>query len=125
MRAVLGLVGLLAVLAIGYYIFTAQVAPVAGGGPPAQQMDLVAVKTDLLGLARCEQLYLAANASYGSMEQLRQAGNLNPFPGDSHRGYVYDVEIDGGAHFRITAKPVDATRTELPTLSIDERMKIF
>lgn len=125
MRAVLGFVGLLAVLAAGYYIFMAQVAPVESGGPPLQQMNLVAVKTDLLSLARCEQIFLATNGSYGSIEQLRQAGNLNPFPGANHRGYLYEIEIDGGSHFRITAKPVDPTGTELPTLTIDERMKIF
>jgi hypothetical protein len=124
MRAALGLIGLLAVLAVGYYIFTAQVAPVVNGGSPVQQMDLVAVKSDLLSLAQCERFYLATNGSYGTIEQLRQAGSLNPFPGDNHRGYVYEVEIKGGAHFRITAKPVDPAKGELPTLSIDETMKI-
>jgi len=124
MRATLGLIALLAVLAVGYYIFRAQVAPVVSGGSPVQQMDLVAVRSDLLSLAQCERFYLATNGRYGSMEQLRQAGNLNPFPGDNHPGYVYEVEINGVAHFRITARPVDSARGELPTLSIDETMRI-
>ena len=124
MRAALGLVGLLAVLGIGYYLFTVQVAPVAREGASLQRIDLVAVRSDLVSLAQCERFYLARNGSYGSMEQLRQSGDLNPFPGDNHRGYVYEIEVDGAAHFRITAKTADPSADKPATLSIDETMKI-
>jgi hypothetical protein len=123
MKAVFGLAGLLAALAIGYYIYTSQVTQVAEQGSQAPLIDLVAVKSDLLGLAQSERFYLATTGSYGSMDQLRKAGNLNPFPGDARRGYTYEVEFENAAHFRITAKPSDPGRG-LPTLSIDETMQI-
>jgi hypothetical protein len=124
MRALCGIVGLLAVLGIGWHLYSLQVAPVVKGGAPASLINTVGVKNDLLSLAQCERFYLAAHGRYGDMEQLRQAGDLNPFPGDNHRGYDYEIEIEGAAHFRITAKPADPAQADLPTLSIDETMQI-
>ena len=123
MKSILGLVGLLVVLAIGYYIYSAQVRQLAGV-PPAQQLNLFTIKRDLLSLAQSERLYLAANGSYGSLEQLRESGNVNPFPGENRQGYIYVAEVDGASHFRITAKPSNSVKADLPVLSIDETMRI-
>ncbi|MBZ5498773.1 MAG: hypothetical protein LAP85_20435 [Acidobacteriia bacterium] len=124
MRSIMGMIGLLAVLVVGYFIYSAQVQRGASDKPVAELIDLVAVRSDLLSLGRSEKLYLATNGSYASLDQLRQSGNTNPFPEGSRRGYVYEAEVDGAAHFRITAKPMDSSRTDLPTLSIDETMRI-
>jgi hypothetical protein len=124
MRATLGFVGLLAVLGTGYYFYTLQL-PVAGGKPPLGQIDSVRVRNELLGLAQAERLYLAMNGSYGTLEQLSQSGNVSVVPGETSHGYSYEVEIDGSQHFRIVARPSPSAGTDLPTLSIDERMQVM
>jgi hypothetical protein len=123
MRAALGMVGLLMVLAIGYAIYSTQIQRVTDGKPAIQHINLVAVKSDLLSLAQSERLYLAANASYASLEDLRRSGISNSFPED-RLGYRYAAEVDGAAHFRIIASPKDSSRADLPVLSIDETMQI-
>ena len=124
MRALFGIVGLVAVLGVGWYIYSLEAVPAEPGGTPVALIDTVGIKNDLLGLAQCERYYLAAHGRYGDMDQLRQAGDLNPFPGDNRRGWDYEIETEGAAHFRVTAKPSDPLRSELPTLSIDETMRI-
>jgi hypothetical protein len=119
MRAALGMVGLLIVLAIGYFIYSAQIGGETKSRTLVQQPDLVAVKGRLLSLGQSERLYLAANGSYATLEQLQQPD----ITGD-RGGYVFTAEVDGAAHFRITAKPADSSNADLPTLSIDETMQI-
>lgn len=121
MRA-FGMIGLLAVLAVGYYIYSAQIRQTPDHTPPARQINRVAVRQDLLSLAEAERIYMATHGRYAGLEELRRSGEVNPLPA-GRQGYVYEDEVDGAAHFRITAKPVDDS-SELPTLSIDETMQI-
>ncbi len=122
MRATFGMIGLLSVLATGYYLYSSYIRQERGGTPPVQQIDLVRVRGDLISLAQAERLYLAANGCYGTLEQLRQSGHISAIPEEGRNGkYRYEVETDGAAHFRITANPAAAG---LPTLSIDETMQI-
>jgi hypothetical protein len=124
MRAALGMAGLLIALAIGYFIYSAQIRSVTSDKPLAQQMNLVAVRSDLLSLGQAERLYLASNGSYATLEQLRQSNMMNAVPEGNRSGYRYSVEIDGSTHFRITASPTDSSRADLPALSIDETLQI-
>jgi Tfp pilus assembly protein PilE len=118
-----GMIGLLTVLAIGYYTYSTQIRQLTNGRPVAQQINLAAVKSDLLSIAQSERYYLATNGSFATLEQLRESGNVSSIP-ENRRGYVYVAEVTGVAHFRIIAKPADSSRTDLPTLSIDETMQI-
>ena len=124
MRATLGLVGLLITLGIGYFIYSIQIQAVTDDKPLAQQTDLMAVRRDLLSLGQAERLYLATNGSYATIEQLQHFKMMNTFPEGNRRGYEYTAEVDGAAHFCITATPTDSSRADLPTLSIDETMQI-
>ena len=90
--------GNLAVLAIGYYIYSAQIGKATNGSPVAQQIDLVAIKSDLLSIAQSERYYLATYGSYATLEQLRQSGNVSSLP-ENRRGYVYGAEVDGVCAF--------------------------
>ncbi len=124
MRATLGMVGLLIVLGIGCFIYSTQIQGVTNGKPLAKQTNLVAVKRDLLSLGQSQRLYLAANGSYATLEQLRNSNVISTFPEGNPWGYEYITEVDGAKHFRITARPTDSYRADLPTLSIDETMQI-
>ncbi len=119
MRAALGMAGLLIVLAIGYFIYSAQIGGETKSRTLVQQPDLVAVKGHLLSLGQSERLYLAANGSYATLEQLQQQESIS-----NRWGYAFTAEVDGAVHFRITARPADSLMADLPTLSIDETMQI-
>jgi len=124
MRASGGILGLLVVVGIVYFIYESQYAKGPGGaGPPKQQIDVVGIKSDLLGLAQSQRLYLARNGSYATLDQLERDG-FTSVSGTARRGYSYEEEVDGGRHFRISAKPSDPLKQGWPTLSIDESMQI-
>jgi hypothetical protein len=124
MRAALGLAGLLVVLLTGYLIYSSQIRQISGGKPLTHQIDFVAVRGDLLSLGQAERLYYATNGGYAGLEELRRSNITNSFRDDGRSGYRYTVEVEGNAHFHITASPIDSSRTDLPTLSIDETMRI-
>ncbi len=124
MRAALSLAGLLIVLGIGYAIYSSQIQHFSNERPVKQQIDVVGIKTDLLSLAQAERLYLAANGSYATLDRLQHSNMMNSFPAGKRAGYTYSAEVDGAEHFQITASPTDVSRTDLPTLSIDETMQI-
>jgi|WetSurSiteA1Bulk_404760.scaffolds.fasta_scaffold05752_4 hypothetical protein len=124
MKATFGMVGLLIVLGIGYFIYSSQIRHATNGKPLAQQIDFVAVRSDLLSLGQAERLYLAANGSYATLEQLRHSKVMSSIPKGNRSGYRYSIEVDGAAHFQITASPTDSSGADLPILSIDETMQI-
>jgi Tfp pilus assembly protein PilE len=122
-RKVGGLVGVVIVLGIGYYIVKTQLQHLAGGAPPQQVIDVAGVKADLLAIAQAERIYLANHGSFASLDQLQQEGSLS-FSGSSHRGYSYAADVDDGQHFKITAAPSDPAKRGWPTLAIDEAMQV-
>jgi flagellin-like protein len=122
MRAISGILGLVLVLAIVYFVYRMQISKDGGNPPPKQQIDLTAVRSDLLSLAQAERRYFATNGTYATLEQLQQTGTIH-FPGTGRRGYTYAIETGDAEHFRITAKPSDPTRIDWQTISIDETMQ--
>ncbi len=123
MRSVVGILGLVLVAAIVYCLYSAQFGRIEGEMPPARQIDLVGVHSDLISLAQSERIFLATNGVYGSLEQLQRSGSTG-LTKSSRRGYLYKAEIDGARHFRIVATPADPSALEQPVLSIDETMQI-
>jgi hypothetical protein len=119
-----GMIGMLAALAAGYYLYSVQTARMTGGQrPQVEQIDLTRVRTDLLSFAQAERYYLAANGNYGTIEQLQDSSAMANLPRGSRRGYTYTAEIDGAKHFVITATPEAAT-AGLPVISVDETLTI-
>lgn len=119
-----GLLGLVMVLAIGYFIFKTEMSQgPAGGAPPREVIDTAGVQQDLLAVGQAERMYMASHGSYASLDQLQQEGTLT-FSGANRRGYNYTAEIDDGQHFRVTAAPSDPAKKDWPTLSIDETMQV-
>ena len=124
MKAAFSLGGLVVALGIVYFLYKAQLPEGSvGAKAPIEQIDLTGVKTDLLGLAQSERLYLASNATYANLDQLQQTGAVT-FSGTKRRGYHYAIEVDAGRHFKITATPADPAKVGWPVLTIDETMQI-
>jgi hypothetical protein len=124
MRAALGFSGLLIVLLIGYLIYSSQIRQISDDKPLARQADFVAVRADLLSLGQAERLYYATNGRYASLEELQRSNTTSSFPVSGRSRYQYTAEVEGDAHFRIIASPIDSSRNDLPILSIDETMQI-
>jgi hypothetical protein len=125
MRAAFGMAGLLLVLLIGYLIYSSQIREIGDGKTLVRQINLTAVRSDLLSLAQAEKLHCATNGSYVTLEELRRSNVLNSIPEAGRSGYQYTAEVDGAAHFLIKASPMDSSRGDLPTLSIDETLQIL
>lgn len=124
MRTLFGLAALLIALAIGYAIHTSQLQYVSNDRPLKQHIDLAGVQSDVMALAQAERLYMAANGVYATLEQLRRSGVMNFIPSGSRAGYYYSIEVDGSAHFRITARPEDPSQEGMPVFSVDETMQL-
>ncbi|MGO8788211.1 MAG: type IV pilin protein [Terriglobia bacterium] len=124
MKAAGSILGLVFVLAIIGFVMKSQYSHgPAGAQPPAETIDVVGVKSDLLAIAQAERLYLANHGSYVSVDELQQDGSIT-FSGANRRGYTYTAELDDGQHFKITATPSDPAKASWPTLSIDESMQV-
>ena len=118
------IVGLVIVGAIIWFVMKSQFTrgPM-GSRPPAETIDVVGVKSDLLAIAQAERMYLATHGSYASVDDLQQDGSMT-FSGTNRRGYNYAAEVDGGQHFKVTARPEDPAKANWPTLTIDETMQV-
>jgi len=124
MKAAAGVLGLVIVLAITWFVIKSQYAGgPAEGKPPLQTIDVVGVKSDLLAIAQAERMYLASHGSYASVDDLQNDGSLS-FSGTGRRGYKYTSDVDDGQHFKITATPDDPAKAGWPTLSIDDTMQV-
>ncbi|HMD84588.1 MAG TPA: hypothetical protein VKO18_07790 [Terriglobia bacterium] len=124
MKAGGAILGLVIVVAIIWFVMKAQFSQgPAGAQPPAETIDVVGVKSDLLAIAQAERLYMASHGSYVSVDELQQDGSIT-FSGANRRGYNYNAEVDDGQHFKITARPSDPAKASWPTLSIDETMQV-
>lgn len=123
MRASLGILGLVVTMAVIYYLYYSQFNRCDGQIPPTRQIDLVGLRAELLSLAQAERYYLAASGRYATLDELRESGQVTVSQAD-RRGYTYEARIEDARHFRITAKPAAPSRSDAPTLSIDETMQI-
>ena len=124
MKAAGSILGLVIALAITWFIIKSQYSQGPGGGqPPAETIDVVGVRSDLLSIAQAEKIYMASHGSYASIDELQQDGSIT-FSGANRRGYNYAAEVDDGQHFKITATPVDPAKARWPTISIDELMQV-
>ncbi len=122
MRA-LGLVGLVIVLGVGYYLFTRSTDTGPGGMASQERIDTIAVRQRLLAIAQTERQYLVTHGSYATLEQLSQDDLL---PGGlEQRGYTFTAVVTGNEHFTITATPTDANKKGWPTLEATERMEVI
>src|SRR5579862_4629467 len=106
MRVAVSLLGLVIVMAVGFWIYRAELVGGAPGGSAStivDQADLAGVKTDLISIGEAERLYLAGHDSYATVEQLQQDG---PAGFSSRHGYNFKIDVAGAQHFEAVATPV-------------------
>src|SRR5271167_4784750 len=121
MRSLGGFIGLLAVLLTGLWIYSkyfTQSSTGTGVIAPTQTIDVVGVKSDLLGIAQAERVYQAQHGSYASMDELVSSGAMTMAkPGRD--GYTYDVETSADS-FRVVAHCPSTTSPGCTNYAVDQ-----
>ena len=120
MRA-FGLIAVVIVLGVGFFIYQRRATDVMQGGSPQEQIDVTAIRQRLLTIAQTDRQYQASNGKYATLEELA-AENLLP-GGTEQRGYSYTAEIRSNG-FTITARPTDPATKDWPTLEVTESMTV-
>lgn len=124
MKAAGSILGLVIVVAIIWVVMKSQYSRgPTGVQTPAETINVVGVKSDLLAIGQAERVYMASHGFYASVDDLQQDGSIT-FSGTNRRGYSYTAELDDGQHFKVTAKPTDPSKAGWPTLSIDDMMQV-
>jgi hypothetical protein len=125
MRAMVGIVALMAVLAAGLFVYRSSISGsgdvTQGTGNVRAAADLTGVKTDLLAIAQAERAHMALNGRYASLQDLHASGELLLDPTRGRPGYTYTVEL-GDQTFTVTAHY--SGQAKMPTVSVDERMQV-
>jgi hypothetical protein len=123
MRSLLGLlaVALIAVLAYKYY-FSQMQSSGTGTATPAQAIDVVGVKNDLLGIAQAERAYQVDHGSYASLDELTTSGALT-MKKTGRDGYTYDVQTSDSS-FRAVAHCPAATTLGCTSFAVDPSMEV-
>ena len=123
MRVAASVLGLVIALAVGNWIYRAELVSGPAGSASAivDQADLAGVETDLMSIGQAERLYLASHESYGRLDELQQAGSISF---QSRHGYNFGVDVDGARHFKATATPSGASRAGWPAYAIDENLQV-
>ncbi len=123
MRSLLGLlaVALIAVLAYKYY-FSQMQSSGTGTATPAQAIDVVGVKNDLLGIAQAERAYQVEHGSYASLDELTTSGALT-MKKTGRDGYTYDVQTSDSS-FRAVAHCPAATTPGCTSFAVDPSMEV-
>jgi len=125
MRSVGNMAGLLVVALIAglvYKFYFSQGGQSAAVAHPAQTINTVGVKNDLLAIAQAERTYQAEHASYASLEELVSSGAM-ALKKAGRDGYTYDVETSAES-FRVTARCPAATSPGCTNYAIDQTMEI-
>ncbi|HET9281150.1 MAG TPA: hypothetical protein VFR24_04230 [Candidatus Angelobacter sp.] len=120
-----GFVTLIAVVAVGAWIYMRQTQSVmtAGTSSPTATVDLMGVRSDLLAIAQAERSHAALQGSYVSIDDLRSQGDLT-MQRNNRGPYTYSAEISDSG-FRIVATWTGPENAGMPkTLSIDQTMQI-
>ena len=117
---IFGLIGVVIVLCVGFFLYQRSVADIPEGSPE-QQIDTVAIRQRLLTIAQTERQYQASNGNYATLEQLA-SDNLLP-GGTEQRGYTFTASVTSTG-FTITATPTADDKEDWPTLEITETMQV-
>ncbi len=125
MRGLGSVLGLLLVVLIGgltYKFYFEKSASVSSASAPAQTIDVMGVKNDLLSIAQAERIYQAEHGAYGSMDDLVSSGALS-LRKSGRDGYTYDVNTSADG-FQIVAQCPAATDPGCASYSIDQTLEI-
>ncbi len=123
MRSLGSIISILVVAVIGLlvYKFYFTQSSSTGAATPAQTINVVGVKNDLLAIAQAERNYQAEHNSIASLDELVSSGEMS-IKKTGRDGYTYDVESSGDG-FRVTAR-CSATAAGCTNYLVDQSMEV-
>src|SRR5437588_12449829 len=123
MGRILGLIGMVAALAVGMYIYAKQAqssSEAAGVSNPKAAVNITGVRTDLMTIAQAERGYFASEGKYASLDQLISSRSLTV--SRQRAPYTYEVETNATAFRVIATRPAGDPSGGPTQLSVDENM---
>jgi hypothetical protein len=104
MRSIGGIVVLLVGALVGLFVYRSYItqSQASGTATPAQTINVVGVKNDLLSIAQAERAYQAEHSSIASLDELASSGELS-MKKSGRDGYRYEIEPSGEG-FRVIAR---------------------
>ena len=124
MGRILGLIGLVAAMAIGMYIYAKQAQSSSEAvevSNPKAAINITGVRSDLMTIAQGERGYFASEGKYASLDELISSRSVTV--SRQRLPYRYEIETNGTG-FRVIAKCPAADASGGPTeLSVDENME--
>jgi hypothetical protein len=116
-----GFIVTLVVVAIGLYFYSKQVQTLTpGGADVSSTIEVVGVRNDLMAIANAERRYLAINAKYASLDDLREKGDIH-IP--SRPDFNYSGEASDTS-FKIIATYSGPNPKVPKRISVDETMAL-
>lgn len=125
MRALGSLAGLLIVVliaALTYKFYFQKSTAVSGASTPAQTIDVVGIKDDLLSIAQAERIYQAEHGTYAPMDDLVSSGAMS-LRKSGRDGYTYNLNATSDT-FEAVAHCPSTTDSGCTSYSIDQTMEI-
>jgi competence protein ComGC len=118
------LAGILVVLVISLLVYKYYFgkAESEGAGTPAQTINIVGVKNDLIAIAQAERAYQAEHGAYASLDDLTSNGAVT-FEKRGRQGYTYEIQNPAGG-FRVVAHCPAATNPGCNDYFIDQSMEV-
>jgi hypothetical protein len=121
MGRVLGLLVVIVIVAFTYKLYFSHLQS-TGTGSPAEAINVVGVKNDLIAIAQAERAYQAEHGSYASIDQLTSGGALTMVK-SGRDGYTYDVDASAD-RFRAVAHCPAATSSGCTNWAVDQTMEV-
>lgn len=119
-----GFLSVVAVLAVGMYVYSRQAqssSAAAGVNNPKAAVNLTGVKSDLIGIASAERRYFAAEGKYASLDELIASNYLSM--ARQRPPYTYDVETSPNGFRVVATRSGDGTPGMPGQFSVDENME--
>jgi hypothetical protein len=123
MRSIAGVAALLVGALVGLFVYRSSLtqSQVTGAATPAQTINIIGIKNDLLSIAEAERAYQAENSSVASLDELVSSGEMS-MKKSGRDGYTYEIEPSGEG-FRVIAR-CSAAVAGCTNYTIDQTMEI-
>jgi hypothetical protein len=123
MRSAASMISILVVAVIGLlvYKFYFTQSQSTGTVTPAQTINIVGVKNDLLAIAQAERAYQVEHNSIASLDELVSSGEMT-IKKSGRDGYTYDID-SAGEGFRVIAR-CSAAVTGCTNYTVDQSMEV-
>lgn len=120
--SILGLLVVVVIAGLTYKFYFQKSAPLDGAPTPAQTIDIVGIKNDLLAIGQAERLYQAQHGSYASMDDMVSSGAMSMRKA-GRDGYTYEVSAST-VGFQVVAHCPVQINPSCTGFSIDQTMEV-